>query len=243
MRPFRLLIVGFALALAGPLQAQPMPDFPFLTVTGEAEMEVAPDTVTVNFQILAFNEISEAAMTTLAERSEQVLTLASEHGLTHEDIESYAIDKRTRRERKNADGQLDILGYEVSQRFTLTIDGLDSYEALMNALLRMDNTTGLNAQFDVADRESLMRELVSKAGKDARTRAEHLAAGLDARIKSVYAINEDGGFERFMAKFGVSQESYGNLAMAADRSNSFSLIAPQTITLSKRVNVIFKIKP
>lgn len=231
------------LAFSLTASAQSMPDFPFITVTGEAEVEVAPDTVTVNFQVMEFNKSAELAMDTVAERGAEVLKLAKEHGLTHEQIESYAIDKQVRRNRENMNGNMEIIGYEVTQRFSLDIDGLETYEKLMNKLMRMDNTTGLNASFDISNREEVMTSLVAKAGADARARADNLAAALDAKIKSVYAITEDAGFDNFMARFGVSAEKYGNISMAADRGRSFDLFAPETITLSKRINVIFKINP
>ncbi|WP_339897347.1 SIMPL domain-containing protein [uncultured Gilvimarinus sp.] len=244
MTPFQKLLSATALLMCSvSTWAQPMPDFPFITVTGEAEIEVAPDTVTVNFQVMEFNKSSELAMDTVAERGTEVVALAKEHGLSHDQIESYAIDKQVRRNRENMNGNMEIIGYEVTQRFTLEIDGLDTYEKLMNDLMRMDNTTGLNASFDISNRDEVMTSLVAKAGADARARANNLAAALDAKIKSVYAITEDAGFDNFMARFGVSAEKFGAMSMAADRGQSFDLFAPETITLSKRINVIFKVTP
>jgi uncharacterized protein YggE len=242
-RLHHIFAIAVLAAVSVTASAQPMPEFPFITVTGEAEVEVAPDTVTVNFQVMEFNKSAELAMDTVAERGAEVVKLAKEHGLTHEQIESYAIDKQVRRNRENMNGNMDIIGYEVTQRFTLDIDGLDTYEKIMNTLMRMDNTTGLNANFDISDRDAVMTSLVAKAGADARARADNLAAALDASIKSVYAITEDAGFDNFMARFGVSAEKFGNMSMAADRGRSFDLFAPETITLSKRINVIFKINP
>ncbi|WP_041521715.1 SIMPL domain-containing protein [Gilvimarinus agarilyticus] len=239
----KLLSATAVLAVSVSTWAQPMPDFPFITVTGEAEIEVAPDTVTVNFQVMEFNKSAELAMNTVAERGAEVVALAKENGLSHEQIESYAIDKQVRRNRENMNGNMEIIGYEVTQRFTLEVDGLDTYEKLMNKLMRMDNTSGLNASFDISNRDEVMTSLVAKAGADARERGNNLAAALDAEIKSVYAITEDAGFDNFMARFGVSAEKFGAISMAADRGRSFDLFAPETITLSKRINVIFKINP
>jgi uncharacterized protein YggE len=225
------------------LQAETLPGFAFVTTTGEAEVHVAPDTVTVNFQVMAFNKSAEQAMDTVAERGAEVVALAQKHGLEHQQIESYAIDKQARRNREGRNGDLEILGYQVTQRFTLEINSLKTYQALMNQLMRMDNTNGLNARFDVSNREQVIANLVAQAGADARSRADNLAAGLGASIKSVYAITEDAGFSQSMARFGVSAEKYGRLSAAADQSRSFDLFAPETITLSKRINVIFKLKP
>ncbi|MDO3381261.1 SIMPL domain-containing protein [Gilvimarinus algae] len=219
-----------------------MPEFPYITVTGEAEMEVAPNTVTVDFQVMEFHKDAAQAMDTVAERGKAVIELAKAQGLTHEDIESYAVDKQVRRDRQHMGGTMEIIGYEVTQRFRFEIDGLDSYQAIITELLRMPNTSGINASFDVLERESLMRELTAQAGRDARSRAENLASGLDVKIKSVYAISEDQGFENPMAKFGVQEQAFGRVS-AADAGPAFDLFAPQTITLNKRISVIFKITP
>lgn len=242
-QPQRFLALLTLLFLSATSAAQSMPSFPFITVTGEAEVKVAPDTVTLNFQVMEFNKSAELAMDTVAKRGAEVVELAKKNGLTREQIESYAIDKQVRRNRDSSSGNMDIIGYEVTQRFTLDIDGLDTYEAMMNQLMRMDNTSGLNASFDISNRQEVMTSLVARAGADARARANNLAAALGTQVKSVYAITEDAGFDHFMARFGVSTEQYKNFSMAADRAGSFDLFAPETITLNKRINVIFKIKP
>lgn len=234
-----LMLLGCSVTL----QAETLPGFPFVTTTGKAEVKVAPDTVTVNFQVMAFNKRAEQAMDTVAERGAEVVALAQKHGLEHQQIESYAIDKQVRRNREGSHGNLEILGYQVTQRFTLEVNSLATYEKLMNQLMRMDNTNGLNASFDVSNREQLVTDLVAQAGADARRRADNLAAGLGASIQSVYAITEDAGFNQSVARFGVSAENYGRLSTAADQSRSFDLFAPETITLSKRISVIFTLKP
>ncbi|UTF58644.1 SIMPL domain-containing protein [Gilvimarinus sp. DA14] len=239
MRTIHHLCLSLMLVLtAATCGAQTMPDFPHISVTGEAKTDVAPDIVTLQFQISATEQKADSAVDTVTQRAANVVAIAKKNGMSHKDIESWAIDKQTRRERDPASGLLKITGYEVSQRFILHIKGMDTYENIVNELLRMPNTERLNAEFDVSERDKLTRELTAKAGKDARRRAEEMAHGLGVEISSVYAISQAGDFNQPMAKFAMSEAQY-------DRAGGgrFELFAPQSITLEKHINVIFQIDP
>lgn len=233
------LFFGLALALTTSISnAQSMPDFPHISVTGEAKTDVAPDIVTLQFQISATESKADTAVDVVTQRAASIVSMVKENGLTHKDIESWAIDKQTRRERDPASGLLKITGYDVSQRFILHIKGMDAYEAIVNELLRMPNTERLNAEFDVSERDKLTRELTAKAGKDARRRAEEMAYGLDVEISSVFSISQAGDYSQPMAKFSMSEAQYDRAA-----GGRFELFAPQHITLEKHIHVIFQIKP
>ncbi|WP_020207735.1 SIMPL domain-containing protein [Gilvimarinus chinensis] len=233
-----LLSVSLILA-SGSSLAQSMPDFPHISVTGEAKIEVAPDMVTLQFQISATENDANQAVDVVTQRASDIVSLVKEKGLTRKDIETWAIDKQTRRERDPASGLLKITGYEVTQRFILHINGLEKYEAIVNELLRMPNTERLNAEFDVTQRESLTRELTAKAAKDAKRRAQEMAYGLDVKISSVYAISQAGDFSQPLAKFAMSEAQYDR----AGGGGRFELFAPQHITLEKHISVIFQITP
>ncbi|MCP8899567.1 SIMPL domain-containing protein [Gilvimarinus xylanilyticus] len=234
--------LGLALIalLAGPayVNAQSMPDFPHLNVTGQAKEEVAPDMVRLQFQIIATDENAETAVNTVTERAGHIVAMVKKLGLERSDIESWAIDKQTRRDRDPESNMLKISGYQVNQRMILTIHGLDIYENIVNELLRMPNTENLNAEFDISTREKLTRQLTAKAGKDARQRAEDMAYGLDAKLGDVYAISAGNHYPQPIAKFGMSEAQFDRAG-----GSRFELFAPQAITLEKQINVIFEIKP
>lgn len=220
--------------------AQSGPAFPHITVSGQASLEVPPDKVTLNFQIMEYAANAQGAVDTVTRRAADVVKMAAEQGLSRQDIESWAIDKRPRRSHEPGSNNMSIVGYEVTQRFTLTIEGLQAYEAIVNQLLRMPNTTGLDAAFDVTNREEIIGQLTAKAGKDARHKAQALAAGLEVKLGKVFSINDqEMGFNP-RPVFGVSEAQFSTMRAGA-KQPSFELFAPQSITLNKQIHVIFSI--
>ncbi|MDO3388467.1 SIMPL domain-containing protein [Gilvimarinus sp. SDUM040013] len=221
--------------------AQSGPDFPHIVVSGLANIEVPPDIVTLNFQIMEYASEAEVAVDTVTQRAAQVVRLAAEAGLKREHIESWAIDKRPRRSHEPGSNNMAIVGYEVTQRFVLNIEGLEAYETIVNALLRMPNTTGLNAEFDVSNRDDVISNLTAKAGQDARRKAKALAAGLEVELGQVFSITDQQAGYNPRPQFGMDEAQFSRMSVGA-KQPSFELFAPQGITLDKQIHVIFSIQ-
>ncbi|MBU2887844.1 SIMPL domain-containing protein [Gilvimarinus agarilyticus] len=221
--------------------AQQDPGFAHLTVAGEAKLDVAPDTVTLKFQIMEYSKSAQTAVDTVTQRAADIVEMGAQQGLEREHIESWAIDKRPRRSHQPGGNQPLITGYEVTQKFTLTIEGLDAYQAIVNHLMRMPNTTNLNATFDVSKRELITAQLTEQAGADARRKAQALAGGLDVELGRVYSITDQHAGLAPYPKFGVNEAQFRSMAAGAQQPQ-FELFAPQSITLSKKIQVVFAIK-
>lgn len=219
------------------------PDFPFLQVTGVAETEVAPDKVELSFSLVEFGKDPEKAMITVSNRGEKILELSNKYNISKDRIISYGIDKSVTRARNSNYQKLEILGYEVSQSFKITILDISKYPEFVNSLVGMPNVSNIQASFDVKDKDEILRSLVKKAGDDAKRKADDLAAGLGVSIKSVYAINQDTSFATFFANFGVSEVSRYLADVASPVGQSFNMFVPKSIPITKSVNVIYKIKP
>jgi hypothetical protein len=220
------------------VSANEMPEFPFLTATGHAEVEVAPDEVKISFQIVNFNEKAEQAMQQLNQVSFETTRFLTKMGVDSDNIETFQISKQSKRARDNKSYQsLHILGYEVTQRFTVTLNNINWFEPVMNKLLTTNLIENISPSFDVSNREEIEAGLIKDAGLKVKNKASMLAAGMGVKLHSVYAINEgsNGGF-RPVYQFSQSKAEMMNM-----RSAESNLFLPQTIKLEKSLSVIYRI--
>lgn len=227
-----------------------LPDFPFIGVEGVAKMDVSPDTATVRFHIMEFSEDPQQALNTVMERSGRIVEFLEKNNIPKESIESADFNKETERQTLR-DGQYiqtKIIGYKVTQSFIVTIDDLEKYVPVVDNLVAMKNIININSEFGIKNKDELVKTLVIKAGKDAKAKAENLAAATGVTIKSVHAVVQDEDFEMFFARFGLqekarSQGVYYDMAVSVPSSRgSSNMFVPSKITLKKSVGVVYKIK-
>lgn len=226
--------------------ASSLPDFPFVTVQGTASKELPPDRADVSFTIETFDEKAETADRILADTTVAVLKVLSTLNIPDSAITAYEISKYTKRERGDNYQDLAILGYEMSRNFTVELDNIDNYAPLFEALMKMQNVADVGSNFSVSNADEITLSLISAAAANAKAKAQTMAAGLDVTLGKVFAFNDSGSFDNFFASFGVEQryrvEAF-EMSVSGSRQRSTTVFIPQTIELSKTVNVIYRIEP
>lgn len=225
--------------------ASSLPDFPFLLSTGEARLEVQPDLVNVSLTIEDFDKEPENALSTIKTTGGELVQLITEHGVKSDDISSYQVDKRIRRSRGKSYEDLEILGYEFSQRLNFTLYGIKRYPELLEKILKIKNIDGINASFDISNREDQEAKLVSMASSNAKSNATQLSDGMGVSLGSIYALTQDSHFGSFFAQFGLKKEDFDFRGPPPQDNpgSRLGLFAPKTITLYKTIHVVYKIKP
>lgn len=223
--------------------AADLPSFPFVVANGVAEKKVAPDIATIHLSILAFEKESELALKATNDTTTKVTQILAKHGVGNDKIEATDIRKNTIRKRDSEYNALNILGYEVSRSLTIRLDNLTQYSDIMGNIIGTNNVSGVRAEFDVSNRKALEAELVAIAGADAKEKANAMAKGLGTTVRSVYAISQSSSFNNFIADFGATSMQSMVLSRAAGGGSYETLMfAPETITLEKTLNVMFRIK-
>lgn len=226
--------------------ASSLPDFPFVTVQGTASKELPPDRADVSFTIETFDEKAETADRILADTTVAVLNVLSTLNIPDSAITAYEISKYTKRERGDNYQGLAILGYEMSRDFTVELDNIDNYAPLFEALMKMQNVADVDSNFSVSNADEITLSLISAAAANAKAKAQTMAAGLDVKLGKVFAFNDSGSFDNFFASFGVKQRFRSGafeMSVSGSRQRSTTVFIPQTIELSKTVNVIYRIEP
>ncbi len=220
--------------------ASSLPDFPFINVTGEAKINVAPDTVTISFDLIAFEEDSEKALQAILIKGKKILGLCKESKIEASNITTLQLRKRTVRNRTTDRVNTGIKGYEVSQSYQIKIDDLSKYSVFVDKLVALNNTSSIHAGFGATNKNEILANLVLTASADAQRRADNLAKGMGVKIQSVFAVSEDKDFNSFSAEFGLGDNRiYASMEMSDISSNMF---VPKTILFTKNVSAIYKIK-
>lgn len=220
--------------------ASPLPDFPFVTVEGNAVKEVRPDIAVVRFEITTFSNSSEAANKALYKVTEEVLKIANELQIPTEALTSYEIEKQIKRKTDEDYNALEILGYEFSRSVKIELDTLNTYSELIHKLTVIDNVHNVSTDFDTSQREKLEIELISKAAKNARHKATIMAKGLGVQIDSVFAFNEFGSFNSFFSTFQLSN-NLSRISVTGSRMRE-QIFIPKYIEIEKSINVIYKLQ-
>lgn len=239
----RLILVLMFLILPFKLMASSLPEFPFVGVDGVAEIEVAPDTATITFRVVAFSEKEDEALKTVNSRTSDLFDIAKEHGINKNSIISMGIDVQIKRQvnRESGYNQTNILGYEVTQVFKVELDDLSKYSSFSDKLISLGNVAGINAVFDVKNRKQILRSLVAEAGKDAKQKAQDLAAAMEVKLGSVFALTESKSFNSFFANFGLDGQ-LGAVSASIAYDRSANMMVPKSIAIKKNISVIYKLK-
>lgn len=246
-----IVVVGIFFSFNCMSQTSSGLNFPFILANGEAEIKVKPDIVTINFSVIDFNKDPNAAMQTVAKRSEMIVALAKSIGIGEDQITSAEYSKETKRKRDNNYENLDILGYEVSQSFAVSINDISLYTSFADKLIASHNIQGMRSEFKVSNEVELNRGLVKQATANAKKNAVDLADGMGVKLGSIYAVSQNHHFASLESIFGIYRGGVTNnapdfvpppsLDFVPD-SASASMFIPKTITLTESISAVYKIK-
>ncbi|MGH1374176.1 MAG: SIMPL domain-containing protein [Cellvibrionaceae bacterium] len=222
--------------------ANELPDFPFVSVVGEAEKSVEPDQVRVSLQALVFSDTSTQAVDQNRSAMNQVLRVLRDFDVDEESVEASDVRKREKRAKDDNYQSLRILGYEVSRSVSFQLKNLEHYSGLINALNSIDYITDVSSRFDTSERIDIETELLQEASRRSRKKADVLAAGLNSKIDSVFGISQDRDFHYGGASFRYRVGSVQAMMAPPSDSQAMTLFIPKSIQLSQHVSVLYRLK-
>lgn len=189
------LIGGILLCFMGTMNvfAQTNPP-PLVTVTGQAEIKVAPDEVTLRASILTRDASLQEVKKANDAIAQKAIAFLKEKGVKPEDIQTDYISLRPEY-RHNDERSLKPEFYTASKSIEVIVRKVELLEPILTGLL----SNGVNSIDGITFRNSKYRELRIKARtmavKFAKEKAAALAADLEVKIGKVHNISavDDGG--------------------------------------------------
>jgi uncharacterized protein YggE len=226
----------FCAALAPVVLAQDNCVHPrIISVTGTAEIKVAPDELTLTLGVDSHDKDLALAKTNDDEHVKKVLTLARIAGVDAKNIRTSAL---TMRPEYSDDRVPKFLGYEVSQVITVTLTDPSKYEDLMTSFLKAGVNRVDAIDFHVADPRKYREEARLKAVRAAREKATAMAAELGQTIGKPWEVTEATDFETPYLTANSLSAGFGKLSV----EQAEPTIAGGEVAIRASVRVSFQLE-
>lgn len=240
--PLRAAALVLILALPGAARSGALPDYPFVHVTGSAFQAVLPDIGALDFEIVATDADPAVARAVLEQRAAEVAALMRQLDLDPDDAQVREVRQSVRKgEQAPSGGPL----YELRCEVHIKVRNLSAWPALAGGLLGKPNLDGFASSFDLSTMDQLGDELVGAAIRDARRRAEVMAAAAGRRVGAMMGATPEA-LKNLSTAMGLEREEFFP-TRGANRSREQQvdrerLLSVQALRLRQPVDVVFRLE-
>lgn len=216
-----------------------------IRVTGRGMMNVKPDTIELNiFVNKVYPEYAEA-MAASAKMTETLKAAAERAGFDPQELRTTGFSVNTNYEGvydEKGNWQNKFAGYRYNHDLALRFD---ADNAKLGKILRELSDCGADAEFSinhtVKDPEPVRNELLARAVKDSRTKAEVLASSSGVSLGKIISVDYSWG-EMEIFHRTADRMTLGGTAKIAMNEESFDMdIEADDIRLQDTVTVIWEI--
>jgi uncharacterized protein YggE len=237
-----VLLSALLMACYGSAAAQSSIERSLITVTGQAEVKVAPDEVVFRLEVETMNKELATAKALNDESVRKVLALARKYQIPERNVQTDYISvvpkyyQTSIPEDRHRNGE--FLGYEVSKRIVIILNDVSRTESLLSDAL----TTGVNYVRGVEFRSTQIRKIKDQARQMAIRAAQEKAVALTREIGQTigkaHMIREDdpGPYDN------RAQSNVSGMIAGGDISGEETTIALGQISIRARVVVSFELK-
>ncbi len=227
-----LAIIFFCVLSSTALAAEER--LPTISVNGEGIVEASPDRATISVGVVSREKDPTKVQAENAKIASEIIRSVTSLGVEKKNIRTgnysfrqiYTTDQNKRRV---------FQGYEINNTVTITVDDLNLVGKIIDSSLSHGANSIESLQFGIRDKSSLQSEALKLAVRDAKTKAEVVAAGLGKNIVGIRSVSINSG--------SISAPRYSKLAMVAEDaiSNFETPIEGGTLSCSASVHVEFEI--
>jgi len=206
-----------------------------VTATGSAEVTADPDEAVVYLRIETTGDTAQEAKDANAEITDDVITALIRTGLERDDIETENYNIWEDFDWIN--GEQVSQGFRATHRMKVTTTDFDDVGEIVDAAV--DNgalISYINFELSLAKQNEYKAIAFAEASKDAKTKAEAIAVGLDKELGELVEVGtSDYGYMpwRAMETMGMAEAAVKEAATE---------ISPESITVSGTVTVVYEIK-
>jgi uncharacterized protein len=233
-RTFALLAGALVLmAMTAPVRAD---HEPFVTATGQGQVEVAPDIAWLSFGVSARRPTVAEARDEVARGVARLIALARDAGLEDEHIATAALSVSPEFDWLPETRERRLLGYVVRRQVTLKLADLGKLGQLTEQALGLGVTEATPAVFDTSRRNELEAEALAGAARDARAQAVVMANALGVGVGAPLQIEAGSA--------ASSPRPMLRMAMAeADAMTGAETYQPGLIRITANVTARFALVP
>ena len=228
-----------------PLSAQPNQDR--LTVTGDAEIKVAPDRVVISVGVESRGPQLTAAKSRNDSAIAAILAVTVKEQVAAADVQTDFIEiSPVYQSRDSAESRENYLVdyYRVNKTVAITLRDVTRFERLLTAILNAGANRVYGVDFQTSELRKYRDPARDMAVKAAMEKAQAMAAAAGLRVdkpESISAYNQGGGpsYGRGRANMNMVQ----NVSSAGGDSELGGTIAPGRISVNASVTLTFRLLP
>jgi len=204
----RLRLAGLTLLLAGALAsplslglasaqdatptsgAAMMAALPTVSVSGHGEVNVPPDTASVNIGVDVIQPTLSEAQAQATAQATAVIDALKAEGIADEEIQTDYFSVNILRDYSENADPTQVTGFEIINQLRVTVRDTESLGDLLDAVVTAGANNIYGVSFYVDDQTAAASEARVEAVADARTKAEELADAAGMTLGPVVAIAE-----------------------------------------------------
>ena len=191
-----------------------------ISVSGEGEVTVIPDTAQFSFAVIAEALTVEEAQNSVTEKMNAILDALKKLDIPEKNIKTTNYNLTPRYEyRKETEiallypvppmGERALVGYEVSHWIEVKSKDLDGVGEVLQEIGMLGATNISSVNFTVEDEDAPQRDARRRAIADAKEKAKILADDLDVRLIKIVSFSDGGGPIYYARDFAVSEAAFG----------------------------------
>lgn len=183
------LLAALTMMTAAPLPAQAIEKL--VTVTGQASIAVAPDTVMIRIGVSSQGKTAREASDANAKRMTAVIAAIKDSGIAERDIQTSRLSLQPQYD-PNKGGTARLLGFQVTNQVSINIHNIDQLPAILDHAIAAGANEMSGIAFIVSEQSKLLDQARDDAIADAHRKAELYAKAAGAKLGRVVAITEQG---------------------------------------------------
>jgi uncharacterized protein YggE len=218
---------------------------PLITVTGQAEVRVAPDEVVFTLGVESVDKDMLAAKKRTDDSVKQVLALARQNNVKAEDVQTSYISVQPKYNTDDLEYEArrslkrEFVGYQVSKTIAIILRDISRFDSLLSDVLKAGVTRLSNVEFRDSKIRAHRDQARAMAMRAAQEKANFMAREIGQAVGPAYSISE--GVVIPYSAGNVSQNRIDNFVGGAAGSETESAIAPGSISVSAQVTVRFRL--
>jgi uncharacterized protein YggE len=237
-----LLVVTFA---SPPAQAAGETSPRLITVTGDADVKVAPDEVILVLGVENADRNLSVAKKQNDDRTARILTTLKNFGVESKHIQT----DQFRVEPRYSDSytRLDVSSYLVSKTIVVTLKDIAKFEDVQSAVLDAGASRFYSIQFRTTELRKYRDQARELAVRAAQEKATAMAKTLGQKIGKPQSIQENysnwySWYDRWWGGGGSMSQNVVQNVSGPSASSDDSAFAPGQITINARVTVSFELE-
>ena len=244
--PLTLMLLCFAFSS----YAQEIDKLPVITVSGTAEVLIAPDEVVCSLDVTKTNKDLQTAKRLNDESVGKILELTRRFSISPQHVQTTQIsvdmkyesirDAKTRVFSDDGDeiGKRVFKGYEVSKTVTVKLTDISRFDAFFSDVLQTGVSSVNSVRFETSklrENKDKAREMAMKAAKE---KATAMAAAVGQNIGRAIKITEWNLGGQPLANYGLNSNTIGT---SGGFTESLVTFAPGAIKIEAQVTVSFQL--